>query len=267
MTIETKLKSLTHRELVVFDFDETIVDCNSDSWIHKLAAGQKLPEHLEYTHGQDYFRHVQSVLAYLYENKVRDKEYVECLSTMPSVRGIIDPLMKTLAEKRDKYDMIILSDSNSFFISSYLKSKSLENCITTVLTNPARFTDEGQLVIDEYHVQDYCNLSSRNLCKGEALKNFIGKRMLDCNTVYTCINYIGDGENDLCPCTKLSTRDRVFPRDGYSLARLCAKWKANQLIMRGSDGSGAKIPELKATVIPWTTGDEILDVIIGRTTV
>lgn len=262
MTIDSKLRNLTQKELIVFDFDETLVDCNSDTWIHQLVPNKRLPENIEYRPGQDYFKHVQSVLAYLYSLNIREQDYYNCLSTMPSVPGMIDSLISTLGKESQKYDMIILSDSNSFFINSYLKAKSLENIFSTVLTNLARFTEDGQLLMNEYHVQDHCSLSARNLCKGEALKNYIGKRMLDHNTVYTCINYVGDGENDLCPSTKLSIRDRVFPREGYSLDRLCSKLKLNSEININTDVN-ANIPSIKASVIPWSTGEEILSVILG----
>lgn len=273
MTIDNKLKSLIQRQLVVFDFDDTLVDCNSDTWIHKLAPNQKIPENIDYRPGQDYFKHVQSVLSYLHSQKITEQQYIDCLKTMPPVPGMLDPLISTLAKQPEKYDMIILSDSNSFFISSYLKAKSLQDAITTVLTNRARFGQDGQLTIDEYHIQDYCNLSARNLCKGEALKNYIGKRMLDHNTVYTCINYIGDGENDLCPSSRLNSRDRVFPRLGFSLARLCARIKHEQALGPVNDdtsqsGGASKnsLPDLKATVIPWTSGEEILSVIADEGT-
>lgn len=262
MTIDSKLRNLTQRELIVFDFDETLVDCNSDTWIHQLVPSKQLPENIEYRPGQDYFKHVQSVLSYLYTLNVREQDYYNCLSTMPSVPGMIESLIATLGKEPDKYDMIILSDSNSFFINTYLKAKSLENLFSTVLTNLARFNEDGQLIIDEYHVQDHCSLSARNLCKGEALKNYIGKRMLDHNTVYTCINYVGDGENDFCPSTKLGVRDRIFPREGYSLDRLCSKLKFNNGINLSTDAN-ANLPTVKASVIPWSTGEEILSVILG----
>lgn len=252
MSLENKLKSLIQKELVVFDFDETIVDCNSDSWVHQLAKEKKIPENLEFYLGQDYFKHVQSVLAFLYSEGITEKDFIQCLSTMPQVVGMIDPLIRTLASMREKYDIVILSDANSFFISSYLKSLDLDDKITAVLTNPARIDDNGQLLITEYHIQDYCTISSRNLCKGEALRNFIGKMMLDCKTVYNCVNYVGDGENDLCPSSKLSPRDRIFPRRGYTLDRLCQKSMVD-----------CNLPELKASIIPWRDGNEIMEVIIG----
>lgn len=266
LSIDRKVKSLIHKELLVFDFDETLVDCNSDTWIHQLAPNKRIPEELEYRHGQDYFKHVQSVLAYLYNNGVRQKDYYECLANMPVVTGMIESLITTLGKQPEKYDMIILSDSNSFFIDSYLKAKSLDNYFPTVLTNPAKFNDDGQLIISEYHVQDYCNLSSRNLCKGTALKNYIAKKMLDHNLVYTCINYLGDGENDFCPSTKLSSKDRVFPRANYSLDRLTSQLKYQAEVNSVDESTLQKLPELKASVMPWTTGTEILNVIIGNCT-
>jgi pyridoxal phosphate phosphatase PHOSPHO2 len=263
LRIDSKVRNLIQRELLVFDFDDTLVDCNSDTWIHKLAPNQTIPEHIQYKPHQDYFKHVQSVLAYLHSNNVTEQQYIQCLATMPAVSGMIE-LITTIAKQPDKYDMIILSDSNSFFISSYLKAKSLDGAILTLLTNSARFQDDGQLIISEYQIQDFCSLSARNLCKGDALVNFIGKRMLEHNTVYTCINYVGDGENDLCPSTRLSSRDRVFPRAGYTLARLCNRLKASNNQSHISSTDRANLPEIKASIVPWTSGEEILEVIMGE---
>lgn len=263
--IETKLKTLTQRELVVFDFDETIVDCNSDSWIHKLAENGRLPKHLNYVPGEDWMKHVQTVLQHLHDLGVTEQDFADCLHTMPIVDGMIEPLIASLGQEPDKYDIVILSDANSFFIGSFLKTRKLEKYITTILTNPAKFTDVGHenplLVIEGYHAQDHCKLSSRNLCKGEALKNYIGKQMLDNKTVYTCINYVGDGQNDFCPSLKLSVLDRVFPRKGYTLDKMCSKMIARQ--QQGKDGTHKydHLPDLKASVIPWSSGKQILDAI------
>lgn len=255
ITIDRKLKSLTQRELVVFDFDLTIVDCNSDTWINKLAPNEQLPSELEYKFGQDWIEYVQSVCTYLHGLGITQSDYIKCLSSMPSVPGVVDSLIETLAKQPDQYEMIILSDSNTFFINSYLKAKSLDGHFSSIITNPAKFDNDGRLLVSEYHIQEYCSLSSRNLCKGEALRNFIGNRMLDDNVVYGCINYVGDGENDLCPSAKLQSRDRVFAREGFSLNRLCNRIKSGE--------TTGKLPELKATVIPWRIGDVILEKILN----
>lgn len=262
ISLDKKLKNLKHKELVAFDFDETIVACNSDTWVHQLAPEGKIPDDLRYRHGQDWTKHVQSVFAFLHGKRVREQDYRDCLAKMPSVPGMVDKLIETLKNQLDKYDLIIISDSNSFFINSYLKSKNLDSVFSAILTNPAEFNDNGELMLNEFHNQDYCKLSSRNLCKGEALKNYIGKMMLANNTVYTCVNYIGDGENDFCPSSKLSNRDRIFPREGYSLSRLCAKLKFNANDVCSIEDT-KNLPELKASVIPWSDGEDILNVITG----
>lgn len=245
----------------MFDFDDTLVDCNSDTFIHNLAPNGRIPDELNYRHGQDYFKHVQTVLSYLHKNKVTEKDYYDCLSKMPAVDGMLDVLVSTLGKHKDRFDMIICSDSNSFFISSYLRAKSCEDLISAVLTNTGRFGEDGLLQLIEYHNQDVCSISARNLCKGEALKNYIGRKMLDNSTVYKCVNYVGDGENDLCPCTRLNSRDRIFPRKGYSLDRLCAKLKNNSPDVKRLVENN-KLPELKASIIPWTKGAEILEIIM-----
>lgn len=272
MSIDRKVKNLIQRELIIFDFDETLVDCNSDTWIHRLAPDEKIPKDLEYQEGQDYFKYVQSVVNYLQNSVgVSELDYINCLAKMPVVSGMIESLIVKLGEatasqddekKERKYDMIILSDANSFFINTFLKIHKLEEYFPTVLTNQAKFNEDGQLVLNEFHVQDYCSLSARNLCKGEALKNYIGKRMLDHNTVYSCINYVGDGENDLCPSTKLSSRDRIFPRAGYPLDDLCLK--LTEYDCNGNQSSFEKLPELKAPIYPWSSGADIYNVIVGN---
>lgn len=261
MTIGKKLKSLYQRELFVFDFDETIVDCNSDSWVHQLLADKRIPLDLEYRMGQDYFKHVQSVLNHLYSKGVRKRDYNECLGAMPAVEGIVDPLIKTLGNNPDTYDVVILSDANSFFIDSYLQATGLKDSIFSVITNHGEFSDDGQLLIKEYHNQTHCDLSSRNLCKGEALKNFIGRRMLDDKTVYNRVYYVGDGQNDFCPCVKLGSSDFIFPRKGYPLERICNDVKSDQIF---SNEVNEKRFELKATVVPWTDGRDILQTLTGR---
>ena len=40
-------------------------------------------------------------------------------------------------------------------------------------SNPAEFDSQGQLVINPYQFNSFCNLSSPNLCKGQALQEHI----------------------------------------------------------------------------------------------
>ena len=111
-----------------------------------------------------------------------------------------------------------------------------------MFTNPAHFDSDGQLTIERFHEQNWCQLSARNLCKGHILKEYITKRACD-GVHFDRVNYVGDGSNDLCPSLRLTSRDRVFPRAGYPLHKL--------IPARVDSG------ELVAEVYPFNSGDDV----------
>ena len=61
------------------------------------------------------------------------------------------------------------------------------------------------------------------------------------------IFYIGDGKNDFCLSKKLGKNDIVFPRFDYCLYKILF------------DKNGKN--EVKAQIIPWKNGKDILDVL------
>ena len=77
-----------------------------------------------------------------------------------------------------------------------------------MISNPAHFDKNGCLQIQRYEDQNWCSLSARNLCKGEALREYIANRAAD-NVNFSRVSYAGDGANDLCPSLKLSNNDNV----------------------------------------------------------
>lgn len=96
--------------------------------------------------------------------------------------------------------------------------------------------------MERFHEQNWCQLSARNLCKGHVLKEYIAKRGAE-GVKFNHVNYVGDGSNDLCPSLKLSAVDRVFPRVGYPLHKLCA--------------AKLETKELQARMFPFKSGDDI----------
>ncbi|CAB0005495.1 unnamed protein product [Nesidiocoris tenuis] len=101
-----------------------------------------------------------------------------------------------------------------YFIEKWLRSKKLDHVVAHVFTNPAEF-DGGTLRIQKHHKQDWCALSSENLCKGHILENYIEKRKVE-GVEFDKILYVGDGNNDYCPSLKLREEDVTFPRKGYA---------------------------------------------------
>ena len=150
-------------------------------------------------------------------------------------------LLKEL--RKDNYEVIIISDSNSEFIRCIMKAAGVYDIVHSTYTNPAHWDDTGCLNIAYYHTQDWCSISTRNLCKGHILDAHIEKAKMDRNTSFTRVVYVGDGTNDLCPSLKLRDCDVTCPRKGYSLVKEIDKL---------TEGA------LKCEVLVWDTGSVIL---------
>ena len=120
-----------------------------------------------------------------------------------------------MAVKELSATIIIISDSNSEFISHILKVKELDHLVDRVFTNPASWSDDGLLTIKPYHHQETCKLSTKNLCKHSIMEEYIK----NCGKTFSFICYVGDGKNDFCPMWKLAENDLACIREGYSLQK------------------------------------------------
>lgn len=230
--------------LAAFDFDHTICDDNSDIVARKLYPNENLPDSVKRLYTSDnWTMYMGKIFELLNENSI-DVETIEtAISRIPSVPGI-DTLLTEL-HSRD-CEIIIISDSNSLFIEWWLNHKGLSLTVKEILTNPATVEKEsGMLKIEMYHLQDYCKLSNKNLCKGQILEDYISKRSSE-GVNFEKIIYVGDGKNDYCPILRLSEKDVAFPRLGYTLVKLL-----NQ--------TDDETKQVKADVVPWESGEEIFE--------
>ncbi|XP_054163370.1 probable phosphatase phospho2 [Oppia nitens] len=229
-------------ELVVFDFDETIVDCNSDTFINELAPdGGHIPDELyaEFLLNNRWTEYMAKVLGYLHSRGVRELDLRQCLKRMPFLVGMKDLITKLSAtsaaagpavavpvvnenNEQRNYELIIISDANSVFIGHYLEFNQLDKAFRNIYTNPATFDDTGCLKLTEYQYQNWCTTCARNLCKGHVLEEHIKRRAMEDNQSYSRISYVGDGSNDVCPALRLGPNDRVFARHGYPLDKRLA---------------------------------------------
>ena len=130
--------SATHTtELVVFDFDETVVNCNSDTYINVLAPGGAIPEQLwnNFLDDNDWTAYMQQVFAYLGNAGVRENDYKRCRATMPFVDSV-KRLLQNLGEGVNdginggkRFEVIVISDANSFFINYTLQYHKLDHIV------------------------------------------------------------------------------------------------------------------------------------------
>ena len=224
--------------LLVWDFDWSLINENSDTYVLKLDASgalrsaieQRLDDGAEWTPLMDW------LLGELHALGVRPAALTEALGEIPVLAGALDAVECASSlgvEQR------ILSDANSVYISEILAARGISDYFTAVETNPAWFDGDGRL-----HVRPHqgdasahgCPHCPPNLCKGRVLQRWLDG-MGDCN-----VAYVGDGGGDFCPATRLRAGDvllaRRAPHDGL-LARVreCAD-------------------EVAATVVEWDGEDE-----------
>ncbi|XP_027336489.1 inorganic pyrophosphatase 2-like [Abrus precatorius] len=227
--------------VVIFDFDSTIIECDSDNWV------------LDET---DLTQKFYKLLPSMAWNPLMDRMMNELHSQGKTIEEIVEILNRTPMHPRivhaieEAYslgcDLKIVSDANIFFIETILKHHGVWNCFSEVITNPSH-VNEGRLSIFPYH--DYlksshgCNLCPPNMCKGLVIERIqsslaaAGKKKLI---------YLGDGKGDFCPSLKLKDRDYLMPRIEFPLRDLVSK-NSNKI---------------KAEVHGWNDGQELEQVLL-----
>lgn len=207
---------MPEKTLVAFDFDHTIIDENSDLYVRKLAPNGEIPKDIKDLYRDTgWTEYMGSIFQYLYENGITPEDMKAVMMEIKLVDGMKDLFQLLNCER---FEVIIISDSNSVFIDWILKEFDIQKVCHKVFTNPAHFDEKGCLKIQYYHYQDWCQLSTVNLCKGQILESHIGTRKGE-GVEFSQVAYIGDGTNDLCPCLKLSKTDLIFGREGYRLLK------------------------------------------------
>ena len=110
-----------------------------------------------------------------------------------SFAGMSD-FLNHIIERQDRYDCIIISDSNSHFISDILTHCRLDVLFpaTSIYTNPSFYDESGCLRINFHHDNTTCPLTcSINLCKGRVLQGHISKVQAEQDRKYKTIIFIG----------------------------------------------------------------------------
>ncbi|XP_006889105.1 PREDICTED: pyridoxal phosphate phosphatase PHOSPHO2-like [Elephantulus edwardii] len=102
--------------LLVFYFDNTVIDDNTDTSIVKCAPEKKLPVQLENSYQKGFWTEFMGrVFKYLGEKGIREEEMKRAVTSIPFTPGMVE-LLSFIRKHKDKFDCIIISDSNSIFI-------------------------------------------------------------------------------------------------------------------------------------------------------
>ena len=178
---------------------------------------------------------MDKVFCTLHMEGITKENYTKCFESLKFMEGMKEACNFLCSES---IPTIIISDSNNWFIHHLLERDSLQEVFSSIYTNPAWWDETGCLHVADHH-EHQCNTCPRNLCKRKVLE----EHMTCHGQTYKHIVYVGDGNNDLCPCLALKDKDYILAREGYRLL--------NGLL-------GARSSEVTAEVIPWVSGFDVL---------
>ncbi|KAL1778861.1 phosphoethanolamine/phosphocholine phosphatase isoform X1 [Sigmodon hispidus] len=231
------------RFLLTFDFDETIVDENSDDSIVRAAPGQQLPESLRATYREGYYNeYMQRVFKYLGEQGVRPRDLRAVYETIPLSPGMGD-LLQFVAKQGSCFEVILISDANTFGVESALRAAGHHSLFRRIFSNPSGPDARGLLTLRPFHTHS-CSRCPANMCKHKVLSEYLRERARD-GVHFERLFYVGDGANDFCPMGLLAGGDVAFPRRGYPMHRLI------------QEAQKAEPNSFRAHVVPWETAAEV----------
>lgn len=237
---------------VFWDFDWSLVNENTDTWVVKQLAPEL----------EEAFKHRQmgwtDIMAQqmigLHEKGHTEGGIAQCLRELP-----VDPnMVETVKLLRSAgVEQIIISDSNTFFIDTILQHHGIRDAFSRINTNGGVFTEAGVLCVTPHHPPTStgmppheCPLCPPNLCKGSV---FDSQREGAVKVIY-----IGDGGGDFCATTKLNFSDLVLARHDENLSY--GLWKKIQAANNPDEGN-TDACKCTAEVKLWGDGMDVLNAV------
>ncbi|KAK9121197.1 hypothetical protein Syun_018814 [Stephania yunnanensis] len=224
--------------MIVFDFDKTILNCDSDNWVVDGMGFTTSFEELTST--MPWNLAMDIVMGKIHSQGITIDDIADCLRRAPLIPHVASAIK--IAHSLG-CDLKIVSDANVFFIETILKHHGLLDFFSEINTNPSLVDKQGRLRIFPYHdlTSSSCisNLDScpSNMCKGRIIERIKAngeegnKRII----------YLGDGKGDYCPSLRLRSNDFVMPRKDYPVWELMC-----------CDPS-----KIKAKIYEWSNGEEL----------
>jgi pyridoxal phosphate phosphatase PHOSPHO2 len=256
---------------VVFDFDHSFIQCNSDVWVPEKLSPAAL-KHLDaHKDRVQWTALMDEVCGVMHADGVSPQAIVSALASMP-----IDDAMLRLVHwlHEQEVPMYIMSDANTVYIAEFLKHHKIEGHFAAVVTNPSRFerfegpeaaseSSEGateRLRVRRYHEHAHgCARCPINLCKGLVMDDLkLSKASAAADVADAAalalalaaavaaaprVAYVGDGGGDLCPSLRLGEGDLVCARAEYPLLARLRSEKVSPLV--------------RAEVVAWHTSAEV----------
>ncbi|SPO44844.1 uncharacterized protein PSANT_02530 [Moesziomyces antarcticus] len=203
------------KQLIVFDFDWSLVDQDTDRWVHEVLCPELRAELQRRKKGEQFTDLCADLLLKLHARGVTPDQLRDALRLLPFHPGVKRAISTLKQTPQPNTTLFLLSNSNTVYINTILAHHNLEGLFDEIVTNPAHFTPEGALKLERRiapsAVQHTCSVGcSANMCKGDELEAFLERH--GGRDAFDRIIYVGDGGNDYCPVKRLRTSDLAFVR-------------------------------------------------------
>ncbi|KAL9225601.1 hypothetical protein vseg_001506 [Gypsophila vaccaria] len=203
--------------IVIFDFDKTIIDVDSDNWVVDELDLTDLFDQLIPT--MPWNTLMDTMMKEIHEHGIQIDQISKVLTRIP-IHPRVVPAIKASYDMG--CDLRIVSDANTFFIETILHHLGIRDCFSEINTNPSYIDEEGKLRILPHH--DFIKSSHAcpnpcppNMCKGEVIKRIVSEER------NKRIIYLGDGAGDYCPSLILRESDHVLPRKNFPVWDLISR--------------------------------------------
>ncbi|CEH16407.1 hypothetical protein PFL1_03081 [Ceraceosorus bombacis] len=205
-------------QLIVYDFDWSLADQDTDRWVHEVHAPD-LRRRIKERDGTVQFTDLcAGLLRELHGRGITPDQIKDAMRVMPFHPAMRRGVLQSKVASTPQTTFFLLSNSNSVYIDTILQHQGLKEAFTEVVTNPAHFEENGLLNLsrripaDAPAAQQHkCKVGcSPNMCKGEELEAFLARH--GGRSAFERIVYVGDGGNDYCPVLRLGPKDVALVR-------------------------------------------------------
>ena len=231
--------------IVIWDFDWSFVNENTDTWVIKsLSCGPAKATLRDEGNTLQWTALMDLCLSKLSEEGVDEASVARCLGTLPYFPEMVEAAK--LSRRSDDIKMHIVSDANEYYIETILAQLGIRDCFESIHTNGAKW-EHGRLRVWPHHSNKDCERCPENMCKSRIVGQIL--EQWPRSTPSEKVIYVGDGGGDFCPVAyALGEGDVAFVRDDPNVPQ------ARGLVRR-LKRSGV-LP--RASIEYWKTGDDVL---------
>lgn len=216
--------------VVIWDYDWTLINDNSDTWIVKQLSQKEYDRQTQLEGTPEYQGQWTKMMDHTL-TRLTSKEG-ECLgitleqlatasAAVPHFSETIDAIRRMGED--DEVVQCVISDANQFFIEKFFESKQLTSCFKGgIHTNTSMWDEHNTMRVFPYVSPStphgcYTCRNSPNMCKGKIVKKILKTLTAQGLVIRSPIVYLGDGYGDFCGAKTLGEKDVVLARKGYQL--------------------------------------------------